>query len=582
MYKSFRWKLITAYFLLILIVLTIAGGIIFYAFKNFYLTTLEKNLINESSLITEIIKYSQSRSKFQEICDAAAENSNSRVTIIDDSGVVLGDSQYDCHEMELHNDRPEVNKALQGEIGMEMRYSHTIKMQMLYVAVPFMQDNKRGVVRLSVALKKLQDIYKNIWLIILIAISISSISSFIISLFLAERFSRPLHDIIGAVNDMASGNLKRHVLYKSNDELGILSESFNNMAEHIERSVDEISELKNRFEILLENSINGIIMFDVEARMSYANPVASTLLSLDRESIGHKHVEIINNYELLEIIDGVRNEGKAIGSEIRLYFPDYKIINVYAIPLQGSLESSGIMLILNDITEIKRLENVRRDFVENVSHELKTPVATISGFAETLLDEDAEDIENVKEFSKIIYDESQRLSKLVTGLLELSRLESDSSWLNKKQLDIGELINQIINIVKQRNMLKDNRIEFIRPAEPVIINSDEELVSHVLHNILDNAIKYSSDRDTVTVKLETEGEKIRVSVIDNGIGIPVTDIQRIFERFYRVDKTRSRKTGGTGLGLSIVKHILGRLGGEILVTSIDGKGSTFTFTLPVS
>lgn len=587
MRSSFRWKLTGMFFVIILITLAITGTILSVSFEKYYLNNLKSNLIKESLLIAEIAEMRSPQTDetnfWQELCDAAAKNTGVRATIVDEGGRVLGDSMYDPGKMESHKTRPEIYQALQGKVGEDVRMSDTAKIPMFYVAVPFGEGDAgvKGAVRLSEPLGEVEANYRHILYIPLMAILITGIISLVIGIGAAERFSRPIKDITDAVKEMARGNLRKRISYQIDDELGVLASAVNDMAESLDQNMREISEVKNRLEALLSNTVNGILMVDTKGKVNYANPMALSLLSIDAALLGRKYVELIGNYEIVETIDKVKKECKLMRKEVILHTRDEKAIDVSVVPLLGEKEAScsGVLIVLNDITEIKRLERVRKDFVANVSHELKTPITTISGFAETLLSEGKE-CENIYEFSSIIYEEAQRLKKLIDKLLELSRLESGKVQLNIQTVDMVKIIETAIKTVKERSNLRDEFICFKKEKEEIYVDGDPDLIIQVLFNLLDNAVNYSSGDEAVEVILEDGEETVKVVVEDKGEGIPEKEKARIFERFYRIDKTRSRKTGGTGLGLSIVKHLVENHGGTVGVESSVGEGSKFWFTLP--
>jgi len=585
MFKSYRWKLIGAYLLIITLLLVLLGGIVFVNFKEFYLENLEQRLTKETLLVADMTKYRNGNDgvarSYQDICDIAARDSAARFTIINGNGTVLGDSSAQSGKMDSHSDRPEVYRALHGEIGVEMRFSDTLQMNMLYVAVPCDNQQIKGVVRVAMPLAELQNIYDQVLSMMMVATLISWILAFLLSLVLAEHFSRPLRDITEAVKDMAGGNLKRRTVYHSEDEMGILAQAFNEMGEHFEYSMHEVSEVKNRLEALLNNTVNGIVMIGMEGRIIYANPAAVSLLGLGVDYIGKKHAEIVAAYEILDMIDEARASKQPVNRSIVLHTLGAKTIEVNVVPIKNEeIASQDVLVVLNDITEIKRLEKVRKDFVANVSHELKTPVASISGFSETLLDEGGRNPDNVMEFTKIIYDEAQRLAHLISGLLELSKLESDDTIPNIQTINLGQLVSGAVDRMSKISSLRHIVIRYEEPVIPVGLESDPDLIDQILMNLLDNAIKYSPDGGSIEVKLEEISDRIIIRVNDSGIGIPDKELPRIFERFYRVDKARSRKTGGTGLGLAIVKHLAENLGGQVTAESTLGHGSTFSFSLP--
>lgn len=585
MFKSYRIKLLAAYLLVITVLLTLLGGVVLVEFKSYYLKNLEERLTKEAFLVADMTKYRNARDNttrsFQDICDVAAQDSAARITIINKDGVVLGDSAAQSESMDNHNSRPEMYAALHGQVGVEMRYSDTLKINMLYVAVPFNSGDISGAARVAMPLAELQSIYIHLLSGLLLAFLLCWLLVFIISYVLAKYLSQPLQEITAAVEDMASGNLKRRTSYHSNDEIGVLASAFNEMGQHVEQSMTEVSEVKQRLEALLSNTVNGIVMIGTDDRLIYANPAAACLLGLTGNYIGRMHIDLISTYELLEMIDEARKSMQAVKRRIVLHTLGAKTVEVNVVPIRHEqITSHDILLVLNDITEINRLENVRKDFIANVSHELKTPVATISGFSETLLDEGGQNPDNVMEFTRIIYDEAQRLSLLINDLLELSKLESDESSLNLQTVDLGQLVGEEVERMIKAARLKNININYNRPLNAIEITSDTNSINQILTNLLDNATKYSLDGGKIEVKIEDLKDQVKVSISDNGIGIPGKEINRIFERFYRVDKARSRKTGGTGLGLAIVKHLVENLGGQVMVESTLGLGSTFSFTLP--
>lgn len=564
--------------------MTITGIMLTQLFKDYYINDVRSSLINEAKLAAQMTslydEHADEKSFLQWVVDTTAANTGSRVTVMDNSGVVLADSIFEAHKMDLHNNRPEVYSALKGQIGNDIRLSETADVEMLYVAIPFNNEKFQGVMRLAKNLDEVQILYHKIIYVLAIGIIISGVVAFILSLFIAQRFAQPVQKLTKAVNDIARGNLKRRIKFKTQGELRILSEAVNDMTDYLEKSMGEISKVKNRLETLLENTINGIIMINTKGQITYANPVAVELLN-NPDVIEKKYVEVIKNYELINIVDKVVKNLKPIRAEILVHNNGEKNIEVNVVPIidEEITENNGILLVLNDITELKRLEQVRRDFVANVSHELKTPVAAISGFAETLMAEENAS-ENIKEFSSIIYEEAQHLSKLISRLLELSRLELGKSKLQFEDVALSSVINSAINKLKKRYSHSNLNIKVKMRDEDIAVKGDYESISQVLINLLENAKKYSADGEEILIEVMERENDVKVMVTDKGIGIPNNELPRVFERFYRVDTARSRKTGGTGLGLSIVKHIIENHGGTVGASSEIGVGSTFFFILP--
>jgi two-component system phosphate regulon sensor histidine kinase PhoR len=584
MSKSIGKKLTRTYLLMIMLILLAIIAILSVTLRQYYLENAQNHLERETRLAVSMLENQgidpQSIDYLDHISHMVADSIDARVTIVDTEGEVLADSMYDESQLGPHNSRPEIFQALQGGTGVSIRYSDTEGQQMVYVALPFATPDMQGVVRLARSLEEVEAVHYHVLLLILLAIVLIGVIAGIISTHLAANLTRPLRELTSAVEEIARGDLNKRISYWSDDELGMLASAVNNMASEMDKTLTEISAVNDRMELVLKNTVNGIIMVDLEARITYANPKAAKLLAMGNQYQGKKHVEVINNYDLLQAIDEVRRMLQPVRKEIQIYTPAQKQIEANVLPLCKDLPQKlgGVLVVLNDITELKRLEQVRRDFVANVSHELKTPVASISGFAETLMNESEHNSPNVREFSQIIYHEAVRLTRLINRLLDLSRLESGKSGLNIRNVDMVRLIEDAVELVERDSGASE--INIIKPAGQVLVECDRELIVQVLFNLLDNALTYSPEGEAITIVLKEESDRVRVEVIDRGEGIPEKEAARIFERFYRVDKARSRKTGGTGLGLSIVKHLVENHNGNTGVDSTPGQGSTFYFLIP--
>lgn len=586
MNRSFRFILTSNFFIIILASLSLSLIISYFIFKDFYISDTEENLTNQAVLVADIIEGSAPGSNSElliEISKRIAQDTDTRVTVIGaENGNVLADSEFDYNKMEIHSNRPEIIKAFNEEAGSDIRFSNTAQINMLYVAVPFKTDFISGAVRLAKPLDEVEKVLFKILSVMLLTVLLTAIAAFSISAVVAKRLSRPLSDITEAVKDIAQGNFKRRIPRQSNQEFSVLSSAVNNMAEYLEQYLKQISEVKSQLEAVLDNTVNGIFMTDYSGRINYVNPVARALLFPDQEPLGRKHLEVISNYELIEIIDRLRKHPQTIKTKITLYSLGGKIIDINALTISttSGKENDRVLIILNDITEIKHLEQVKKDFIANVTHELKTPIASISGFAETMLSEKVDTQEEFREFSQIIFNEAKRLTDLINALFELSKLESTIPQLQMQVIDLSLVIEETVNLIQKKPEVKDYRIELIKPSLPLLVATDPNSVVQIIINLLDNAVKFSEPENRIRITIEEEPHEIIVSVIDNGEGIPEKDLPRIFERFYRVDQARSRKTGGTGLGLAIVKHLIENLGGKVGVHSTPGQGSKFFFTLP--
>lgn len=585
MFNSYRAKLIGAFLVVIALLLILLGGLGYNTYKRSYLDNMQTRLIQEARLVSDMTRFRTGAGavprSYQEICDTAARDSDTRVTIIDAGGMVLGDSQVEPSALDNHSSRPEVFSALRGQTGVDIRYSDTLAMNMLYVAVPFSDAENSGAVRLALPLAELQAIYDNALTAILLAALLCGLIATGLGLYLAQRFSHPLQETTRAVRDMAGGNLRRRISIHTGDEMEELARAFNDMGQRVQHNMDEITEVRNYLQAILDNTVNGILMIGAGDRVVYANPVAASLLALGQDFTNRKYVEIVSVYDLLAMIDAARATRRSVRDSLVLHALGARMLEVNVVPIDASDPARpDILVVMNDITEMKHLEQVRKDFVANVSHELKTPVASISGFAETLLAEGGHNPATVTEFARIIYQESQRLARMISDLLELSKLEADAFKLELETIDMDKLVEEAVNRMSTSAGFKDIEVDYRHPGHPLLLTSDPDMLDMIVTNLLDNAVNYSPEGGHITISLQDQGDRVMLSVQDNGIGIPARDLTRIFERFYRVDKARSRKTGGTGLGLSIVKHGVENLQGQVTVESVEGGGSTFYVHLP--
>ncbi len=367
---------------------------------------------------------------------------------------------------------------------------------------------------------------------------------------------------------MFNSNLKR-TISDLNSTLGLLKERINNLENE-----------NNRIHAILNSMVEGVIAVDKDTRVLSLNPTAENIFNIaPHNALGRIFLEVFPNNNIAEVIAQVLKNGEFISKELDLIWPVQKIFQVNASPIVESGAVNGCLLVIHDITEIRRLETMRRDFVANVSHELKTPLTSIKGFVETLLEGAMEDKENSVNFLKIINNHADRLNTLINDLFDLSHIESKEVALNKERFILADFVNEVI--LGFRSQAKKKEVELSSDLDPGLeISADKSKIEQVLTNLINNAIKYNKEKGFVRIYSEALADKIKIVVEDSGSGIPSKDIPRIFERFYRVDKARSRELGGTGLGLSIVKHIIELHSGSVGVQSTEGLGSKFWFTIP--
>ena len=486
-----------------------------------------------------------------------------RFTVVNKDGEVIFDNE--TSDLENHKDRQEIIDAFNNGTGSSVRFSKTLSINMVYYATKINDDM---VIRSSVPISNIK-VFTSGMLKYYVAIVIGV---FLLSLALAVKLVKiivyPIKELEKVTAKIANGNLNKRALIGNYDEIGLLAQTFNNMADQLETKINDSLDKQNKLEAILESMESGVIAVDNNEKIILSNPYSKKLFDLQGDVIGKRISSCIIDYDLINFIREVPDIGSR---EIRLLHPVEREIRVKKAPIiSGSKSQIGIVIALQDITDIKRLENMRSEFVANVSHELKTPLTSIKGFSETLRYVD--DSETKNKFLNIIDKEAERLTNLINDILVLSDIENLHK-LDNTNFNPREVIENIIDIVRKQADKKQIKIEFINEFDSEIIGSKDKFHQLAL-NLIENAIKYSNENGNVKILITSNNGYFIFKVIDNGIGIPKNDIPRIFERFYRVDKSRSTK--GTGLGLAIVKHIVKLFNGDITVDSEVGVGSTFT------
>ncbi|AEG61517.1 two-component system histidine kinase PnpS [Desulforamulus ruminis] len=407
-------------------------------------------------------------------------------------------------------------------------------------------------------------------------------ATFFICWFTTRRLIEPLEQITSVAQEMAGGILDTEIRVAGDEEIDELAWSINYMARELRKNLFTITEERNRARAILNSMADGVIALDKNGTIILINPAVEKLLKVkETETLGRELIKVVRNYELDELFNRALQSRQAVlSNELQMLTPEPRLFRVHVTPINGSNgEKMGVVGLLRDVTQRRKLEKMRTEFVANVSHELRTPLTSINGFMETLLDGAIDDPVIARRFLEIMNTESNRLSRLVDDLLQLSKLEYRKGNLNKQPVNLTEVIRDTVEVFKNRAAEKNLSFTSDIPELPEV-PGDQGLLVQVMVNLVDNAIKYTPEGNSVTVGASFDGQQIRVFVKDTGIGIPEESLSRVFERFYRVDKARSRDVGGTGLGLSISKHIVEAHGGKIWAES-HSEGSTFIFTLPL-
>jgi two-component system phosphate regulon sensor histidine kinase PhoR len=423
---------------------------------------------------------------------------------------------------------------------------------------------------------KVQDYFS---MFITLAILMGLFCASILALLIVRNITKSLNEMTNLSSEIAGGRYDKRISINTNDEIGELARSFNNMAEKLEITISDLSDKNNKLEAILKSMTSGVIAVDNIGKIMLVNPVALEIFGFEGNIVGKHILEVIRNVELEDVINKHQDEEK----EISLNYPEKRVLRVKATPIKGRNEKKkgfGVVAVLQDITELKRLEQIRSDFVANVSHELKTPLTSIKGFAETLKDGAINDDAARGKFLDIINIEADRLTRLINDLLTISELENTRQRKSLEKINMNDSINDIRDMMNGIAWQKNIELLFHEDEKLPYVYGSHDKVKQLLINLIDNGIKYTHDGGKVDIRTYHDKGYVYIDVTDTGIGIPKEHLPRLFERFYRVDKGRSRALGGTGLGLAIVKHIVAAIDGDIKVRSEQGIGTTFTVIIP--
>lgn len=523
--------------------------------------------------------------KVDSLCKFVGPQINTRITVILPSGKVIGDSHSSVDSMENHSTRPEFLSAMSGIRGVEERKSATLHEHMLYCALPLLANGSiAAVVRLAVPLEAIHQqesrFYYHVAFMAIIILSLFAIVSYSMS----NRLSTPIQYLKTAARQFASGNLSYKLISPPGQDMSELAEAMNRMASALSERIQTITRNRNELNAILTGMSEGVIAIDTDERIIWMNPGASRFLGISDESAKGKWLhEMTRNSEFQKFISNTLVS--PIMVEASIVFPAVegdRIVQAHGSVLRDNADKpAGAVIVINDMTRIKRLENIRKEFVANVSHELRTPLTSIKGFVETIRDGNYNLPTDVSHFLSIIDSKTDRLCSIIDDILALSSIERDSEQheIGLTVASVNHVIEEAVRSCMAKAQAKNIELK-ITGAPGLEARINPQLIEQAIVNLLDNAVKYSNEGKTVNVSATEKGDELEITVADEGIGIPEEHLHRIFERFYRVDKARSRKLGGTGLGLAIVKNIVIAHGGRVSVESVVGKGSTFKMNIP--
>jgi two-component system phosphate regulon sensor histidine kinase PhoR len=568
------WQIYPSYLVITIVSIIVVMGFASGTMKRFHLSETAKELESAARIILE-----QNRTDFlnsdasmvDRLCKQLGEAGNLRITVISASGAVLGDSEEDPTQMENHSDRPEVRQALAGERGLATRFSYTLGAPMMYVAVPLSGSaGTVGVVRTSIPVSAIDSALNTIYRRITLAGLIIALLTAGVSYWISRRIIRPLEELKEGAERFARGDFSKRLPLLYSQEFNALADAMNHMAGELDFRIQAIVRQKNQEEAILAGMAEGVLAVDMKEQVIMLNRATARMFSIDETGSNGKSLqEVIRNPKLHEMVSRVLSDESPIEGKLDPGVGE-SVVYAYGTALKDQNgERIGALMMLRDMTHVSKLERIRKDFVSNVSHELKTPVTSIKGFVETLLQSGRKDPRETSHFLKIIEKHTDRLNAIIEDLLTLSRIEqeAENTQIRLETEDIKSVLDAAVESCRVSASSRDIRIS-LTTADPCRAKVNAPLLEQAVVNLLDNAIKYSEPGGVVEVTGELRGDEVIIKVKDAGCGIAEMHMPRIFERFYQVDKAKSRSLGGTGLGLAIAKHI------------VFGEGSTFTIHLP--
>ncbi|MBU3154692.1 two-component system histidine kinase PnpS [Clostridium estertheticum] len=552
----------------VIFIFVVVTSLIVSIFNYEYEENLKDKLQINNNMIISLLQ-SNNLKDHQKFFTQNLKSSELRVTYIDKKGKVLYDSTVDVSTMDNHNVRQEIIKARSSGTGFSVRYSASTKKHMMYFATQF---GDGFIIRSSNPLKIISGLGSKYFKLYILAIIFSAIMSIWFSLKLSYIIVRPITDLIFITSRISKGEFHRRVSILSNGEIGQLAKNFNEMADKLESTLNEVTDKQNRLEAILQSMDSGVIAVDRKNRVIIINPYAKKIFGITKDIIGQNLLDNIRNFELENILHQSDDNYK----EIRISWPKERELRIKTADIINANDHIGTVAVVQDITEVKKLENMRTQFVANVSHELKTPLTSIKGFAETL--KYVDDVETKEKFLNIINEEADRLTRLITDILTLSHIEQQEE-VKMEKINVNKIVEDVYNLMKNTADLKGIQLS-VKQQNVKILIGDADRFKQMLINLVDNGINYSESGNSVCIGTESKTDGFILWVQDTGVGIAKDQISRLFERFYRVDKARSRSKGGTGLGLAIVKHIVLEFNGKIYVESQLEVGSKFIIEIP--
>ncbi len=572
--------------LVVLVSVAAVAWLIIYSFKDFYLVRTQQDLEARAVLIKSQLagfSFETDAIHIDSLCKQLGRQAATRITVVLVSGKVIADSDEDPARMENHAHRPEIAQALNGQLGVETRYSHTLLKTMMYTAIPITdRDQVVGVVRTSLPIADVENAFGSVYTQVFTGVLLIAILAAGLSYIISRRVSRPLVRMKLAAEHFTQGDFLYRLPLGVTVEIDELAHTMNQMAAQLDEQIRTVIEQKNERDAVLSSMVEGVIAIDKSERVISVNQAASEMLDIDALAVRGLYVqEAIRVADLQKFIARTLKAVAVQEDQFILRERPERIVQAHGAPLQTvDGRSMGAVIVMHDITRLHQLEIVRRDFVANVSHELRTPITSIKGFVETLREGAISNPDDAFRFLEIIARQTDRLNSIISDLLTLSQLEqTERGRIGVEPTNVKTLLEESVAICRPKANAQNIKLT-VQCDESINLPVNPSLMEQAIVNLVDNAIKYSNSGGTVEIQARTDSAGGVISITDHGCGIERAHLPRLFERFYRVDQARSRELGGTGLGLAIVKHIVSAHQGNVSAESTPGNGSIFTIILP--
>ena len=584
--KRLIWQIFASHVVVTLAALAAITAYTARSVGNFHMDRIDDDLEARARLMSDAVRGEAAKGadETQALATQLGEKSSTRVTVILPSGKVVGDSEQSPATMDNHANRPEIIQAMAGNVGRAIRFSQTLQRHLMYVAIPVNNaDGLVAVLRTAMPLTRIQAALWSNRSDIVLGAAVIALLGVVASWIVARRITKPLEQLKRGAESFAQGDFKHNLRITGSEEIAGLARAMNEMARQLDQRIRTVISQRNQQEAVLSSMIEGVIAVDANERIISMNQSAAQMLGVDIDEAKDRSIEtVVRNSALQQFVARALDSHAPIEDECVLHAQDEQTVQTHGTVLRDARGNGlGAVIVLNDVTRLRRLEQVRQDFVANASHELRTPLTSIKGFVETLLDGALEEPDDARRFLDIVAKQADRLMAILEDLLILSRTEAGAARkeIRLERTNLLEVIDAAAALCRPKAAAKGIEVTVDCPGT-LEARASAPLLEQAVTNLVDNAVKYTESNESVRIEAERVGEEVVLRVLDRGVGIPAEHLPRLFERFYRVDKARSRSLGGTGLGLAIVKHIANAHGGQVRVESTPGLGSTFSIHLP--